>query len=92
MLKVLFVLGCLLCLTLAHSDESGSSREERSPGRHSHGGHGPPHGKPSHPCITEDVLRQLFDILRNSSTTTTTTAAPTTTTAAITTPAPNTTV
>ncbi|XP_023190431.1 low-density lipoprotein receptor 1-like [Xiphophorus maculatus] len=96
MLKVLFVLGCLLCLTLAYSDDSASSREERSPGGpHFDRGHGPPHGKPGRPCIPEDVLQQILQILRTSTTTTTTTTATTTaapTTAAPTTAAPTTTV
>ncbi|XP_043969395.1 degenerin deg-1-like isoform X2 [Gambusia affinis] len=89
MLKVLFVLGCLLCLTLAYSDDSASSREERSPrGPHSHRGRGPPHGKPGRPCIPGDLLQRLLEILRTTTTTTTTTS--TTSTAATTTAAPTT--
>ncbi|MEQ2179856.1 hypothetical protein GOODEAATRI_029472 [Goodea atripinnis] len=97
MLKVVFVLGCLLCLTLAYSVDSASNLVERSPGRHHpNRGHGPSHGNNNRPCIDEKELQRILQILLNTAAATTTTAATTsaatTTTAATTTAATTATV
>ncbi|MEQ2289751.1 hypothetical protein AMECASPLE_036473 [Ameca splendens] len=82
MLKIVFVLGCLLCLTLAYSDDLVSNRVERSPGgHHPKRGHDPSHD--NRPCINKKELERLLQILLNTAAATTTRAA--TSTAATTT-------